>query len=81
MSRPATGGREAAAARAVHARVLGCLLNDVSAKSGGYGGYGYTYYAYYGSEANGNGNGNGRNVLGRLRDLAGKRGGRQRAGR
>ena len=66
--------------RAVHARVLGSLLNDVSAKSGGYGGYGYTYYAYYGSEANGNGTG--RNVLGRLRDLAGgKRSSRPRAGK
>ena len=59
--------------RAVHARILGTLLNDVSAKSGGYGGYGYTYYAYYGSEASGNGNGNGKNVFGRLKDLAGKR--------
>ena len=67
--------------RAVHARVLGSLLNDVSAKSGGYGGYGYTYYAYYGSDSAGNGSGNGRNVFGRLRDLAGKRAGRQRAGK
>ncbi|HKG93432.1 MAG TPA: polysaccharide biosynthesis tyrosine autokinase [Gemmatimonadaceae bacterium] len=61
--------------RRVHGRVLGVLMNDVSAKAGAYyGGYGYYYYyryAYYGSEGgNGNGNGNG-GVMGRLRRMVG----------
>ena len=62
--------------RKVHGRILGVLMNDVSAKAGSYyGGYGYYYYyryAYYGSEGNGGGNGNGRDgMMGRLRRLVG----------
>ena len=56
---------------AVHARVLGAVMNDVDLrKSSYYGGYGYAYYAYYGSEANGNGASNG--IVGRLRKLTGR---------
>ena len=59
--------------QAVHAKVLGAVMNDVDLrKSSYYGGYGYAYYAYYGSEAAGNGNG--RNVLDRLRRMTGKAG-------
>ena len=53
---------------AVHARVLGTVMNDVDLRrSSYYGGYGYAYYAYYGSEANGNGNGGG--VMNRIRRI------------
>ena len=52
--------------KAVHAYVLGAVMNDVDLRrSSYYGGYGYAYYAYYGSEANGNGGHNG--VMDRLR--------------
>jgi capsular exopolysaccharide synthesis family protein len=53
---------------AVHARVLGAVMNDVDLRrSSYYGGYGYAYYAYYGSEANGNGHDRG--VMDRLRRI------------
>ena len=53
---------------AVHARVLGAVMNDVDLrKSSYYGGYGYAYYAYYGTEADGNGGANGGGVMNRLR--------------
>ena len=60
--------------RNVRARVLGAVLNDMSAKAGSYyGGYGaYTYYAYYG---NGDGGRNGRRgLLGRIRQFTGRSG-------
>ena len=58
--------------RAVHARLLGAVLNDVSAKGASYyGGYGYYYYSYYGTDGSAR-NGNGNGVIGRLRRLAGR---------
>jgi Mrp family chromosome partitioning ATPase len=40
--------RAASHLRAVHSRVLGAVLNDIDASSGGYyGGYGYYAYAYH----------------------------------
>jgi succinoglycan biosynthesis transport protein ExoP len=43
--------RAAAHLRAVHSRVLGAVLNDIDATSGGYyGGYGYYAYAYHAQE-------------------------------
>lgn len=58
--------------RAVHARVLGALLNDVRHKGAGYyGGYGYAYYAYYGADTNGDGAPQGNGVLGRIRRFTG----------
>lgn len=43
--------RAAAHLRAVHSRVLGAVLNDIDATSGGYyGGYGYYAYAYHSHE-------------------------------
>ncbi len=43
--------RAAAHLRAVHSRVLGAVLNDIDASSGGYyGGYGYYAYAYHSHE-------------------------------
>lgn len=43
--------RAAAHLRAVHSRVLGAVLNDIDASSGGYyGGYGYYAYAYHSQE-------------------------------
>jgi len=40
--------RAAAHLRAVHSRVLGAVLNDIDASTGGYyGGYGYYAYAYH----------------------------------
>ena len=58
---------------AVHARVLGAVMNDVDLrKSAYYGGYGYAYYAYYGTEANGNGKADG--IVGRLRRITSRTG-------
>ena len=68
--------RAAAHLRAVHARVLGAVLNDIDVKSGSYyGGYGYYYYAYQSNETPGagsNGDGNGTGMMGRLRKLTGQ---------
>lgn len=64
--------RAVAQLRAVHARLLGSVLNDISATAGSYyGGYGYYYYYSYRPEGTG---GNGRlGMLGRLRRLSGTR--------
>jgi Mrp family chromosome partitioning ATPase len=63
--------RAAAHLRAVHSRVLGAVLNDIDASSGGYyGGYGYYAYAYHTHEEGVNDHTLG--VSGRLRRLLGR---------
>lgn len=61
--------------QAVHARMLGGVLNDVDLRHGSYyGGYGYYYYAYYGGDERGNGQHT--RVLDRIRALSGHGAGR-----
>jgi capsular exopolysaccharide synthesis family protein len=62
--------RAASQLRAVHSRVLGAVLNDIDASSGGYySGYGYYAYTYHQDDGNGNGR-EGERVKGALRRIS-----------